>query len=99
MLVADCTMTFSPNAIRIECSSHVDMLSVIQILSGHIERPTGRIIDEGEDFDPVEVGDPLAPANLLKESGRCILLMRDFMDEVELSEFPKVGWECAWSRN
>ncbi len=40
------------------------------------------ISDEGEGFIPEEVPDPLAPENLLKQSGRGIFLMRAFMDEV-----------------
>ena len=40
------------------------------------------IADEGRGFVPSEVPDPLAPENLLKESGRGIFLMRTFMDEV-----------------
>lgn len=40
------------------------------------------ITDEGRGFVPEEVPDPLAPENLLKESGRGIFLMRAFMDEV-----------------
>lgn len=40
------------------------------------------ISDEGKGFLPEEVPDPLAPENLLKQSGRGIFLMRAFMDEV-----------------
>ncbi len=40
------------------------------------------ISDEGRGFIPEEVPDPLAPENLLKQSGRGIFLMRAFMDEV-----------------
>jgi len=40
------------------------------------------IADEGTGFVPEEVPDPLAPENLLKQSGRGIFLMRTFMDEV-----------------
>jgi len=40
------------------------------------------ISDEGCGFIPEEVPDPLAPENLLKQSGRGIFLMRAFMDEV-----------------
>lgn len=43
---------------------------------------TVTIIDEGHGFVPEEVPDPLAPENLLKQSGRGIFLMRAFMDEV-----------------
>jgi len=41
------------------------------------------ITDEGHGFVPEEVPDPLAPENLLKDSGRGIFLMRAFMDEVQ----------------
>jgi serine/threonine-protein kinase RsbW len=40
------------------------------------------ITDEGKGFVPDEIPDPLAPENLLKQSGRGIFLMRAFMDEV-----------------
>lgn len=39
--------------------------------------------DFGSGFDPNDIPDPTDPANLLKESGRGILFMRAFMDEVE----------------
>lgn len=38
--------------------------------------------DEGKGLDPETVPDPLAPENLLKQSGRGIFLIRAFMDEV-----------------
>jgi anti-sigma regulatory factor (Ser/Thr protein kinase) len=38
--------------------------------------------DEGPGFDPNSLPDPTDPANLEKVSGRGILLMRTFMDEV-----------------
>ncbi len=41
--------------------------------------------DEGEGFNEVDVPDPLAQENLLKQSGRGLLLMRAFMDECEHS--------------
>jgi len=37
--------------------------------------------DEGEGFDPANVPDPLANENLLRFSGRGVMLMRAFMDE------------------
>jgi len=42
-----------------------------------------RVRDTGHGFDPEKVADPTDPANLLKASGRGILFMRTFMDEVE----------------
>ncbi|HST52576.1 MAG TPA: ATP-binding protein [Pyrinomonadaceae bacterium] len=38
--------------------------------------------DQGEGFDPGHVADPTAEENILKASGRGILFMRTFMDEV-----------------
>ena len=40
------------------------------------------IRDEGAGMDPDSVPDPLAPENLMKQSGRGIFLMRAFMDDV-----------------
>lgn len=42
--------------------------------------------DQGEGFDPKELPDPTDPANLERVSGRGVLLMRTFMDEVEFSD-------------
>ena len=54
----------------------------------------GRLVvevrDEGEGFDPAQVPDPLAAANLLKPTGRGIFLMRGYMDEVVFT-FPEEG--------
>lgn len=42
--------------------------------------------DEGPGFDPRNLPDPTEPANLEKVSGRGLLLMRTFMDEVTFNE-------------
>jgi len=42
-----------------------------------------QVRDQGHGFDPEGVADPTDPRNLLKSSGRGILFMRTFMDEVE----------------
>lgn len=42
------------------------------------------ITDQGKGLDPNNIPDPLAPENLLKQSGRGIFLMRAFMDEVRI---------------
>ena len=41
------------------------------------------IADEGPGFNPLDVPDATTPENLEKPSGRGILLMRAFMDQVE----------------
>ncbi|MSS70626.1 MAG: ATP-binding protein [Candidatus Latescibacteria bacterium] len=40
--------------------------------------------DQGEGFNPATLPDPRAPENLLKSSGRGILMIRACMDEVEI---------------
>src|SRR5574341_2372593 len=49
--------------------------------------------DEGEGFEPEDIGDPLTPENMLKSSGRGIFLMRNFMDDVMLRKVPEGGME------
>jgi anti-sigma regulatory factor (Ser/Thr protein kinase) len=44
------------------------------------------IRDEGPGFDPKLLPDPTDPANLERVSGRGVLLMRTFMDEVNFTE-------------
>lgn len=47
--------------------------------------------DRGEGFDRASVPDPTVPENLLKTSGRGMLFIRTFMDEVEWSLHPDGG--------
>lgn len=55
--------------------------------------------DEGAGFDPNSIPDPLAPENLLKQSGRGMLLVRAFMDEVDLHPRPGGGTEVRLFKN
>lgn len=50
------------------------------------------IRDEGSGFDPTSLPDPRDPENLLKSSGRGIMLIRTFMDDVR---FNKTGNEIT----
>lgn len=52
-----------------------------------------RIVDQGEGFEVQDVGNPLAPENMLKSSGRGIFFMRSFMDDVQLRRVPEGGME------
>ena len=54
---------------------------------------TIRVRDEGEGFDPASVPDPLAEENLLKTSGRGMLMIRTFMDDVQLGTASGGGTE------
>jgi len=47
--------------------------------------------DEGEGFDPTGIENPLAPQNLLRESGRGVFYMRNFMDEVRFTKAESGG--------
>ena len=47
--------------------------------------------DQGEGFDAGGVPDPTDPQNVMKTSGRGILFMRTFMDEVHWSRHPEGG--------
>ena|SRR5690242_13436 len=53
-----------------------------------VSRTLDRLIvvirDEGEGFTVDSVADPLAPENLLRQSGRGLLLIRAFVDEFEI---------------
>jgi serine/threonine-protein kinase RsbW len=49
--------------------------------------------DEGGGFDMSSLPDPLAPENLLRQSGRGLLLIRAFMDDFDLHPRPGGGTE------
>lgn len=51
-------------------------------MSGTDDGLTVSVRDRGEGFDPSHLPDPTAEENILKASGRGILFMRTFMDEV-----------------
>ena len=61
---------------------------------GFADTPSALVItvrDRGTGFDPAAVPDPTAEPNLLKSSGRGILFMRSFMDEVAWERHPGGG--------
>ena len=59
-----------------------------------IDKSEIRIKDQGTGFDPENLNDPLAPENLLKESGRGIFLIRQLMDSVTFN-FTDQGTEVV----
>jgi serine/threonine-protein kinase RsbW len=55
-----------------------------------------RIADEGEGFEPDDLPDPLAEENLLRQSGRGLLLIRAFVDEFNMRKGePPLGTEVT----
>jgi anti-sigma B factor antagonist len=59
------------------------------------DRVVIRIRDEGKGFDPRSVPDPRRPENLLRESGRGILMMRALMDQVSIRRAESAGMEIC----
>lgn len=55
--------------------------------------------DEGEGFDMNSLPDPLAPENLLRQSGRGLLLIRAFMDDFDLHPRAGGGTEVRLVKN
>lgn len=54
---------------------------------------TVTIVDEGEGFDLSSLPDPLAEENLLRQSGRGILLIQAFVDEFQVRRVQPNGTE------
>ena len=73
---------------RQDCRKKIQMIIEIKP-----EKMIIRVLDQGEGFDLADVPDPLAEENLLKTSGRGILLMKTFMDEFEVRRSSNGG---AW---
>jgi serine/threonine-protein kinase RsbW len=55
--------------------------------------------DEGDGFSMNSLPDPLAPENLLKQSGRGLLLIRAFMDDFDLHPRAGGGTEVKLVKN
>lgn len=60
---------------------------------GRPDALTTTIVDEGNGFDPSTLPDPLAQENLLRQSGRGLLLVRAFVDEFEVRRLAPFGTE------
>ena len=56
------------------------------------------VSDQGQGLDPNKIPDPLAPENLLKQSGRGIFLIRAFMDDVQIRNL-EPGTEITMTKN
>jgi anti-sigma regulatory factor (Ser/Thr protein kinase) len=80
-LSAYCQMTRERAQTAPYCDRRVHVRAVV-------DRHEARVVlrDEGPGFEPADLADALDPENLDKLSGRGILLMRTFMDEVDYNE-------------
>lgn len=89
------------NAIKHGNKLDRDKQVVVEFAFVPLETPSSLVItvvDEGDGFDSDEVGDPLAPENVLKASGRGIFFMRNFMDDVVLRKRPEGGMEVTMTK-
>lgn len=57
-------------------------------IQANSQRMEVHVFDEGTGFNPKELADPRAPENLLKESGRGVLLINELSDECEFKTYP-----------
>lgn len=62
------------------------------------DRMVIRMLDEGPGFEQIEVADPLAEENLLKTSGRGLLIIRAFMDDMSVGRGPHGGAELMMAK-
>jgi serine/threonine-protein kinase RsbW len=58
-----------------------------------------RMIDEGKGFEANGVDNPLDEANLLKTSGRGLLIVQAFMDEMHIGHGPHGGAELMMAKD
>ena len=56
------------------------------------------IRDEGDGFNPDQIGDPLDPQNLMKESGRGIFLIKKLTDSLDYN-FSQKGTEIIITKS
>jgi len=79
MAVRECMVNAVVHGNRYNVKKHVQFQ-----VSKSPNRLTIFIRDEGEGFELTSLPDPLAEENLLRQSGRGLLLIQAFMDELEV---------------
>lgn len=79
--------------------THGNAYSADKSVHFSVEMNDGRLVvkvrDEGEGFDASEVPDPTSVENLLKASGRGLLMMRALVDEVDVRNALPGGTEVV----
>lgn len=58
-----------------------------------------RVLDQGPGFESNGLGDPLAEENLLKTSGRGLLIVRAFMDDMRVGHGARGGAELMMAKH
>ena len=79
--------------------THGNAYSADKSVHFSVELNDGRLVvklrDEGEGFDPTDVPDPTSVENLMKASGRGLLMMRALVDEVDVRNASPSGMEVV----
>jgi serine/threonine-protein kinase RsbW len=88
MAVRECTVNAVVHGNRYNKKKHVHL--EVDVSGTEIAVTIG---DEGEGFDMSMLPDPTAPENLLRQSGRGLLLIRAFMDDFDMHLRPGGGTE------
>jgi serine/threonine-protein kinase RsbW len=73
--------------------------SIHMVFTFEAKRLVIRMIDEGRGFEINGVEDPLAEENLMKTSGRGLLIVQAFMDEMRVSHGSNGGAELMMAKD
>jgi serine/threonine-protein kinase RsbW len=74
--------------------NHYNLRKKVHFSLSHTPQKLEIVIgDEGEGFDSAKLPDPLAEENLLRQSGRGVLMMQAFMDEFQVGPRQPSGTE------
>ncbi len=60
-----------------------------KVIVGHVVEATKVIVsimDDGEGFDPASIPDPTLPENLIKDHGRGLYIVRNYVDEMQFNK-------------
>ncbi len=86
------------NAIKHGNKNDIDKRVTVEFAVAPHEYMVVLVEDQGTGFDPADIPDPLAPENIMKGSGRGILFMRNYMDDVALSRVPDGGMQIRMTK-
>lgn len=94
MAIRECMVNAVVHGNRYNRNKHVHL----EIAGDHGQLSV-KIGDEGQGFDMASLPDPTAPENLLRQSGRGLLLIRAFMDDFDVHPRPGGGTEVVLIKN
>lgn len=94
MAVRECMVNAVVHGNRYSSKKHVHL-----VIESNRQQLTITIGDEGAGFDMSSLPDPTAPENLLRQSGRGLLLMRAFVDNFDLHPRAGGGTEVVLVKN